>query len=402
MSTPDMSTAPSKAVSPLLFFVLAIATGALVANLYYAQPLLAQIGPELGIRPDLAGTLVSITQIGYGLGLFLIVSLADLVENKKLVLVTLAILTVALVVAAASNGAALFFIASLAIGLCSTGAQVLVPFAAHLVPPEQRGRTVGNIMAGLLTGILLARPLALFISSAFGWRPVFWISAVVMVIIGVLLVAIMPRYRPAGRTSYWANLASMPGLLRDTPVLQRRSAYQLLIFATFNMLWTAAPLMLIDRFSLSQTGIAFFALAGAGGALAAPIAGRLADRGLARLCTGIAIGGLTIGFIASMWAVPVGSLIAMVVIAVVIDGAVQFNQITSQRLLFVLPAEQRGRVNALYMTITFFGGAIGSTLATATYHWGGWTATAGAASVLGLAAGALYLTEFRAGVAQSA
>jgi predicted MFS family arabinose efflux permease len=153
--------------------------------------------------------------------------------------------------------------------------------------------------------------------------------------------------------------------------------------------------MLIDRFALSQSGIALFALAGAGGALAAPIAGRLADRGLARLCTGIAISGLTAGFLASIWAVPADMLIAMVVIAVVIDAAVQFNQITSQRILFVLPAEQRGRVNALYMTITFFGGAIGSTLATTTYHWGGWTATAGTAAALGLAAGALFLTEFR-------
>ena len=384
-------------VSPWLFFILALATGALVANLYYAQPLIALIGPELGIRPDLAGTLVSVTQIGYGLGLFLIVSLADLVENKRLVLITLGITTLALMLAATATNAAVFFVAAAAIGLCSTGAQVLVPFAAHLVPPEQRGRTVGNVMAGLLTGILLARPLALFISSAFGWRPVFWISAAVMLVIGVLLVTIMPRYQPTARTSYLKNLASMPGLLRDTPVLQRRSAYQFLIFATFNMLWTAAPLMLIDRFALSQSGIALFALAGAGGALAAPIAGRLADRGLARLCTGIAISGLTAGFLASILAVPAGMLFAMVVIAVVIDAAVQFNQITSQRILFVLPAEQRGRVNALYMTITFFGGAIGSTLATTTYHWGGWTATAGTAAALGLAAGALFLTEFRPG-----
>ena len=117
--------------------------------------------------------------------------------------------------------------------------------------------------------------------------------------------------------------------------------------------------------------------------------------GLARFCTGLALSALTAGFLASIWAVPAGALIAMVIIAVVIDAAVQFNQITSQRMLFVLPAEQRGRVNALYMTITFFGGAIGSTLATATYHWGGWSATAGASAAFGLAGGALFLTEFR-------
>ncbi len=388
------AASPQAEPSPWLFAVFAVATGALVANLYYAQPLISLIGPELGIRPDLAGTLVSVTQVGYGLGLFLLVSLADLVENKKLVMLTLVGVTLALVAAATAGGAAVFFLAALVIGLCSTGAQVLVPFAAHLVPEARRGRTVGNVMAGLLTGILLARPLSLFISSAVGWRPVFWISAVVMLAIAALLWRLMPRYQPRGGMHYGRVLMSMAALLRDTPVLRRRAAYQALIFMTFNMLWTAAPLMLADRFGLSQQGIALFALAGAGGALAAPLAGRLADRGLAQLCTGLAMLVLAAGFLLSCWAVPAGALWVMVVLAVLIDGAVQFNQIISQRLLFTLPAEARGRVNAIYMTTTFFGGAIGSTLATASYHWGGWTATAGAAGGVGVLALLLFATEF--------
>jgi predicted MFS family arabinose efflux permease len=372
-----------------------MATGALAANLYYAQPLLSLIGPELGIRPDLAGTLVSVTQIGYGLGLFFLVSAADLVESKKLVMISLTITTLALATAAMAGSAPLFFIASLVIGLCSTGAQVLVPFAAQLVPEARRGRTVGNVMAGLLTGILLARPLSLFISSALGWRPVFWVSAAAMVVIGVLLATMMPRHRPRGGMSYGRVLASMVTLVKETPILRRRAIYQAMIFGTFNMLWTAAPLMLADRFGLDQKGIAIFALAGAGGALAAPLAGRLADHGLAQLCTGLAMVVLVAAFLLSCWGVAAGALIAVAVLVVLIDAAVQFNQIISQRLLFVLPGEIRGRINALYMTTSFFGGAIGSTLATATYHAGGWTATAGTAAGVGVVCLLYFLTEFR-------
>ena len=170
-----------------------MATGALVANLYYAQPLLAVIGPDIGVSPELAGSVVSVTQIGYGVGLFLLVSLADLVENRKLVLVTLAITALGLVGMATSTAPAPFFVAAFVIGLCSTGAQVLIPLMAHLTPPERRGRVVGNVMAGLLTGIMLARPLSLFIAASFGWRAVFWLST-------VLMLGIWPRPRPHGAT----------------------------------------------------------------------------------------------------------------------------------------------------------------------------------------------------------
>ena len=392
---PAPDAAAVSAPSRWLFTVLAVATGALAANLYYAQPLIALIGPELHIPPELAGTLVSVTQIGYGLGLFFLVSAADLVESKRLVLISLAITALALVAAALANSALVFFAASLIIGLFSTGAQVLVPFASQLVPEAQRGRTVGNVMAGLLTGILLARPLSLFISSAFGWRPVFWISAAAMVVIGVLLASMMPRHKPKGGMSYSKVLASMMTLVKETPILRRRALYQAMVFGTFNMLWTAAPLMLADRFGLDQKGIAIFALAGAGGALAAPLAGRLADRGLSQLCTGLAIAALVVCFLLSCWGVPAGALIVVAVLVVLIDAAVQFNQIISQRLLFVLPGESRGRINALYMTTSFFGGAIGSTLATTTYHAGGWIATAGTAAGVSLVCFLYFLTEFR-------
>ncbi|MFC7398410.1 MFS transporter [Chelatococcus sp. GCM10030263] len=379
--------------SPWLVTVIAVATGALVANLYYAQPLIASIAPEIGVSPDLAGSVVSIGQIGYGVGLFLLVSLADLIENKRLVLTTVALTIVGLIGAAVSTAAAPFFAAAFLIGLSSTGAQVLLPFVAHLVPEARRGRVLGNVMAGLLTGIMLARPLSLFIAASFGWRAVFWCSAALMVAIGLTLARMMPRHRPRSGLHYGEILASMAGLLRGMPVLRRRAVYQGLMFAAFNMFWTAAPIMLADRFHLSQQGIGLFALAGAGGALAAPVVGRLADRGFLRSLTVGAMAVLGLSFYATGWAAAAGALVALVLLTVLLDAAVQTNQITSQRIIFAVPAEKRGRVNAIYMTVVFIGGALGSMLGTLTYHAGGWTGTATAGGAIGLLALILFATE---------
>ncbi|MFZ1430314.1 MAG: MFS transporter [Geminicoccaceae bacterium] len=388
-----VGSAAERGPSRALITTLSIATGTLVANLYYAQPLVATIGPEIGVTPDLAGSVVSVTQIGYGVGLFLLVSLADLVENRKLVLVTLAITALGLVGMATATSATPFFLASFVIGLCSTGAQVLIPLVAHLTPPEQRGRVVGNVMAGLLTGIMLARPVALFMAASFGWRAVFWSSALLMVGIGLGLALMMPRYQPRGGMHYGRILISMAGLLRDIPFLRWRAAYQALLFGAFNMFWTAVPLMLAERFDLSERGIGLFALAGAGGALAAPVAGRLADRGLSSITTAGAMIAVGVAFLATSWAASAVFLSALVVLAVIIDAAVQANQVVSQRVIFSVPADIRGRVNALYMTITFGGGALGSLLGTMTYHGGGWTMTAIAGGLIGGLALLLFTLE---------
>jgi predicted MFS family arabinose efflux permease len=390
-STRNAERGPSSA----LIILFAIATGALVANLYYAQPLIASIGPELGISPDLAGSVVSITQIGYGAGLLLLVSLADLVENRQLVLVMLSVTVVGLVGAAISTTAATFFAASFLLGLCSSGAQVLLPFIAHLAPEARRGRVVGGVMAGVLTGIMLARPIALFIAASLGWRAVFWISAALMIVIGLMLARVMPRYSPRGGIHYGQILASMVGLFRDSPVLRRRAAYQALMFAAFSMFWTAAPLMLADRFGMGQYGIALFALAGAGGALAAPFVGRLADRGLARIMTAGSMIVLGLSFYGTDWAVGATALVALVLLTILVDAAVQTNQIVSQRIIYAVPVDTRGRTNALYMTLLFAGGAVGSVLGTVTYHGGGWSATASAGGLMGLLMLLLFAAELR-------
>jgi predicted MFS family arabinose efflux permease len=377
----DSDTGPSSA----LIAVLAVATGAHVANLYYAQPLIASIAPEIGVSPELAGSVVSVTQIGYGIGLFFLVSLADKIDNRRLVLTTLTCLTGALLCAAFSASALPFFAAAFVTGICSTGAQVLLPFVAYLVPEARRGRVVGNVMACVLTGVMLARPVALFIAAGFGWRAVYLWSASLMVVIGLCLMRMMPRIPRRGGMSYGRVLVSMVGLFRSMPSLRWQSASQALMFGSFNMFWTAAPLMLADRFGLSQHQIGFFALAGAGGALAAPLAGRLADRGFGRSANIAGVVMLGAAFYATRFAAEAGLLAVLVVLAVLLDAGIQTTQIISRRAIFAVPPETRGRVNAIYMTCLFVGGALGSVLGTLTYHSGGWPATAGAGGLIGVA-----------------
>ncbi len=391
---PDGAT-PAPQASTALLTVLTIGVGVLVANLYYAQPLIASIGQELHISSGVAGSIVSVAQIGYGTGLFLLVPAADLFENKRLVLTLMGLTVVGLVALATSGSALSFFVASFLLGLCATAAQVLLPFAAHLIPEERRGRTVGNIMAGVLTGIMLARPVALFIAGSFGWRAVFWASAGLVSVLGVLLARMMPSYRPASGMHYGRIIGSMVRLPPRMPALCWRSAYAALMFGAFNMFWTAAPLMLAHRFGLSQHEIGLFALAGAGGALAAPWAGRLADRGLELAATAAAMLLLALCFAGTGWAVGALALLPLVVFTVVLDASVQTNQVVSRRTVFGTPAAIRGRVNALYMTATFIGGAAGSLLGTLTYNLGGWPATAGSGVAIGMVLLALLGLEMR-------
>jgi predicted MFS family arabinose efflux permease len=379
--------------SAALLLTLAVAIGCLVANLYYAQPLVSQIGPDLKVSAEFAGSIVSVTQVGYGLGLFFLVSLSDLIESRKLVLTTLTITVLSLIGMAVSKAVAPFFVAAFLVGVCSTGAQVLIPLVAHLVPAERRGRAVGNVMAGLLTGIMLARPVSLFIAASLGWRAVFYASAAVMVAIGIALYRMLPEHKPKPGLHYGQILWSMLGILRDMPAVRWRAIYQFMIFGAFNLFWTTAPVMLAERFHMSTQGIGLFALAGAGGALCAPIVGRLADRGHGRLMSGIAMLALAASFAGTILCVNSLALIPLVVLSIILDAAVQGNQIVSQRIIFMSPPEQRGRVNAIYMTSIFAGGAIGSVAGTILYHNGGWNAAAITGVLLGVLPFLLFMVE---------
>lgn len=381
--------------SRVLLVLLTVGVAVLVANLYYAQPLIASIGEELHVSPGLAGSIVSVAQVGYGTGLFLLVPVADLVENKRLVLCLMGLTVCALLALAASGSAVSFFAASFLLGLCATAAQVILPFAAHLIPEARRGRVVGNMMAGVLTGIMLARPVSLFVAGSLGWRAVFWGSAGLVAALAVLLWRMMPPWRPAGGLSYGRILSSMVALPPRMPALCWRSAYAALMFGAFNMFWTAAPLMLADRFGLDQHQIGLFALAGAGGALAAPIAGRLADRDRENEATAGSMALLGICFALTAWAVGAAALLPLVAFAVVLDASVQTNQVVSRRTVFGTPPAIRGRVNAIYMTTTFVGGALGSLLGTLTYEAAGWRGTASTGVAMAVMLLALFAVEQR-------
>ncbi|MCX8999406.1 MFS transporter [Rhizobiaceae bacterium BDR2-2] len=396
MTIPVASSSGTDAVSSRLIFLLASACGLIVANIYYAQPLAGPISEALGLSPHAAGLIVTLTQIGYGTGLLLIVPLGDLVENRRLTLVLIGIATIGLVGAALSPHALPFLLASLLIGLGSVAVQVLVPYAAHLAPEAIRGRVVGNVMSGLLLGIMLARPVASFIAELASWRAVFLLSIVAMGAIALVLRRALPPRLPASKLRYRELLASMARLAATTPVLQRRAIYHACLFAAFSLFWTTTPLLLTGpEFGLSQGGIALFALAGVAGAVASPIAGRLADRGWMRSATAVAMVMVAGAFLLTHLA-PSGStaaLVLLVVAAILLDFGVAANLTLGQRAIFVLGAELRSRLNGLYMATFFLGGAIGSAAGGWAYAQGGWTLASWIGFGLPVAALAYSATE---------
>lgn len=386
-----------KRISSGMIFLLAAACGLIVANLYYAQTLVGQISASTGLSSAAAGIIVTITQIGYVAGLLFIVPLSDLIENRRLATVSLAALFAALLAAVFAPDAPVFLAASLLIGLSSVVAQILVPYATYLASEEQRGRVVGNVMSGLLLGIMFARPLASFIASVWRWQAVFAMSAVLIALLAILLARLLPQRKPASSTTYRELIVSLGKLFKDTPILRRRAFYQACLFGAFSLFWTAIPMQLTDRFGLSQQGIALFALAGVGGAVAAPIAGRLADKGWTRPLTGLAMAIAAISLMLTyvFQRNSTTDLVLLALAAIMLDMAVSGNLVLGQRAIYSLGSEARGRLNGLFMSIFFVGGAIGSFLGGWSYAYGGWDATSWIGAALPLAALVYYFTEKR-------
>lgn len=390
---------PPGTPSPALAFLLAASCGLIVANLYYAQPLVGPIAASLGASPESVGLMVTLTQVGYALGLLFVVPLADLVENRRLVLGTTVLGVLALVGTGLSTHLVPLLVWALLVGVGSVAVQILVPYAAHLAPEAVRGRAVGNVMGGLMVGIMLARPVASFLTELGSWHTVFFVSAAATSVLVRVLARRLPVRRPGSSSSYAALLRSMGDLALSTPVLQRRAFYHACLFGAFSVFWTTVPLLLAGpAFGLSQSGIAWFALAGVAGAVAAPVAGRLADRGWTRACTGLAMAGTGLAFALSVPAARGGgaSLASLVGVAVLLDYAVTTNLTLGQRAIFALPAERRSRLNGLYLATFFAGGAAGSAVGVHAWAAGGWPFVAGTGIALALAALAGFATERRA------
>ena len=376
MSLGNSAAADSRAalatpvLSSSLVIFLAICCGAVVANLYYAQPIVELIAPSIGLSSANASLIVSLTQFGYALGLLFLVPLADLLENRRLLVGFTLATAVCLAAAALSSTPSLFLASSLLIGLTSVAVQILVPLAAHMAPEASRGRVVGNIMSGLLLGILLSRPISSTLAEAFGWRGVFFSAAGLMAFMAVVMGLLLPRRMPTHKATYAELIGSVFTLARRYAVLRERSLYQGLLFASFSSFWTIAPIELVRHYGFSQTQVAIFALVGAVGAIAAPIAGRLAD-------AGHGVRGTLAALLLAPVALVAGSLPGagwwwMVGTAVLLDFAVQLNMVLGQREVYALDPNSRARLNAVYMTSIFVGGALGSLIASPLYEHNGW------------------------------
>lgn len=379
-----------QAPSTGLTLILAGATGAIVANIYYVQPLIGIIAPSLHMAKVTASLLVTLTQLGYALGLIFLVPLGDLAENRALILRTVAATILALALAAIAPDAAVFLAAAVLIGLTATSVQMIVPMAAHLAPEAMRGRVVGNVMAGLILGILFARPIGSLIAYLAGWRAVFGLSAIAMAALTLALHRSLPRNQPHSDQSYGALLGSIPMLMIRERTLRRRSLYQAAAFGAFSLYWTAVPLLLTEEFHYTQRGIAVFALVGAAGAVAAPIAGRLADRGWGRPGTAASLILIMLSAGLSAWGAAHRDVVLLALAGVALDFGVQSNVVFGQRAIYLLAPELRSRLNGAYMATFFIGGAAGSAVASWLLIHGGWDLV----SAMGAALPAIALVYF--------
>jgi predicted MFS family arabinose efflux permease len=383
-------SAATAAPSTLLF---AIATGVIILNLFAPQTLVGIIGPSLGFSESGAGLVAMASLLGYAAGLFFLVPLADLMENRQLVLrMLLSALVMAVAAAFAPTGWSLLIFLFL-LGASCSAIQILVPIAAAMAPPEHRGRVIGNVMSGVMVGILVSRPLASLIADLWGWRSFYALSAATLALLAAVLALRLPERRPLVSASYGALIGSLFGLLRQEPVLRLRAFTAALMMASFSLFWTSVALRLAQPpFSLGQSGIALFALVGAGGAAATSVFGRMGDRGWTRAATlashlivlaAMALAGW-VGGIRSGDSVAL--LILLGVSAVLLDVGVTGDQTLGRRAVNLLKPEARGRINGLFVGIFFLGGALGSALAGTAWDFGGWIAVCAGAAAFGLIA----------------
>jgi len=366
------STDPAE-LSGIMTMMFAVAGGLSVANVYYAQPLLGAMAGDFGISPAAIGIVVTMTQIGYALGLVFITPLGDIVDRRRLIAVQSLLLCVALAAAALAPTGGLFVAAMAAVGLLSVLVQTLVAFATVLALPAARGRTVGIVTSGVVIGILCARFISGLLSDISGWRSVYLTSALLTLAMAIALYRILPDHRDhQPKPSYWSLLRSIPVLFIEEPVLRRKAGMAFLIFAAFSIFWTSLALPLgAEPHAMSHTAIGLFGLAGVAGALAASGAGRLADRGLGNWTTGASL----VLLLASWAGIAMlhTSIAALIAGTVLLDLAIQAVHVTNQSAILAIRPEAKSRIIGGYMVFYSAGSASGAIASTTVYAHAGWT-----------------------------
>jgi predicted MFS family arabinose efflux permease len=378
-------------VSRGLVLLMATACGAAAANLYYAQPLLHTLAGVLGVSEGTAGLLITVTQVGYVVGLALLVPLGDLRERRGLISGTLVVTAAAMVVAGAAPTFAVFAAALAVVGLTSVVAQIIVPMSSWLSAEHQRGQVVGSVMSGLLIGILLARTVSGVIAAAFGWRVVFFSASGAMLVLAATLRRALPRVPPTADVAYARLLGSVLSLIRAEPVLRQRMVIGSLCFGCFSVLWTSLSFLLAGApYHYGNGVIGLFGLAGVAGATAASVTGRLADRGRGAHATTAAV----VILLASWGILAAGrsSVIVLIVGIAVMDLGAQALHISNQSAIYALAPEARSRLTTAYMVSYFLGGAVLSALTSTLYSTSGW----GGVCVLGAATAGLALVIWAA------
>lgn len=358
-------------LSSQLVFTLAVGTGASVATLYFNQPLLPVLGREFAASPHRIGLLVTITQLGYALGILALVPLGDVFNKKKIILIKLVALTLALLGAGAAPSLWALFLAHIAIGFVATAAQDLIPLAAELASVERRGQVIGSVMSGLLLGILTSRTFAGVVADHFGWRTVFWFASVVIAAIALVVLLRVPSRTPASRAGYRTLMLSLLHILRDHPVLRYAIVTQGMMGMVFSAFWTEYAFQLTGpAFGMSTSVVGYFALIGAAGALAAPLAGRLADRRGPLFNIPIAIGITFASFVAmTLWPT---SFLVIIAGAGLFDLGVQMSMVSHQSIIYALDPSARSRINALFVSGLFVFFALGSFAGNTAFVTWGW------------------------------
>ena len=394
MTMQTTSTTVSKPVTipqraPVVLFAVTVAV--LITNLFGPQTLVGLMASHFGLSTAASGTMAMISTIGYSVGLFFIVPLADLVENRRLITYMLTCASLCATGVILAPNAYVLFPLLFVLGASCTVIQILMPTAAAMTEPAQRGRVLGDMMSGLMIGILLSRPAASFLAGVWSWKGFFVTSAICSALLCATLAIRLPERRPATNLTYGALIGSLFELIRDEPVLRKRAIMAAFVMAAFNIFWTSIVYVLgATPFYLGQQGVAIFALVGAGGAVVTPFVGRMADKGLGQRATNIAHIVLILGFGAAaigglVFSLPIYLLLTLLGLsAVTLDVGVLGNQTVGRQMINLLRPEARGRINALFVGVFFLGGAIGSTAASMLWATGGWAAVCSGGAMCGL------------------